>query len=108
MKKQAEAHAEEDKKTKEMIEVRNMADTLIYTCEKALRDAGDKVSADIKKEVEEKIEALKKVKDKDDNEAIKKASQELSQVVQKIGAAMYGKQQTTEDKDKEKKEKKKK
>ncbi len=89
MKKDAEVHAEEDKKKKEVIETKNMADTLVYTTEKALRDAGDKVTADEKKPVEEKIEALKKVKDGDDSEAIKKATEELSQEAQKIGEKLY-------------------
>lgn len=89
MKRDAEAHAEEDKKKREMIEHRNLADTMIYTSEKMLADAGDKVSADEKKEVEEKIAALKAVKDGDDHEAIKKAADELSTAAQKVGAKMY-------------------
>jgi molecular chaperone DnaK len=89
MKKDAEAHAEEDKKKKEAVETKNMADTLIFTTEKALKEAGDKITADEKKPVEEKIEALKKVKDADDVEAIKKASEELSQAAQKIGEKLY-------------------
>lgn len=89
MKKDAEAHADEDKKKKELIEVRNMADTLMYTTEKALRDAGEKISAEKKKPVEEKIEALKKVKDADDVDAIKKATEELSAEAQKIGQELY-------------------
>ncbi len=89
MKKDAEVHAEEDKKKKEAIEAKNMADTLVYTTEKALRDAGDKITADEKKPVEEKIEALKKVRDGDDSEAIKKATEELSQEAQKIGEKLY-------------------
>ncbi len=89
MKKDAEIHAEEDKKKKEQIEHRNLADTMIYTAEKMLKDAGEKVSAEEKKEVEEKIEALKKVKDGDDHAAIKKAADELSTVAQKVGAKMY-------------------
>ena len=102
MKKEAEAHAEEDKKKKEQIEVKNIADTLVYTTEKVLKDAGDKVDAKIKKTVEEKVEVLKKVKDGDDLEAIKKATEELSQAAQKIGEAMY-KQQATESKPAEEK-----
>ena len=102
MKKEAEAHAEEDKKKKEQIEVKNIADTLVYTTEKVLKDAGDKVNAKIKKTVEEKVEVLKKVKDGDDLEAIKKATEELSQAAQKIGEAMY-KQQATESKPAEEK-----
>jgi len=89
MKKDAEAHAEEDKKKKELIEVRNMADTLIYTTEKAMRDAGDKITADEKKPIEEAIENLKKVKDGEDIEAIKKATEEMSLAAQKIGEKLY-------------------
>jgi len=89
MKKDAEAHADEDKKKKENVETKNMADTLVFTTEKALKDAGDKISEDKKKPVEEKIEALKKVKDTDDIEAIKKATAELSTEAQKIGEELY-------------------
>ena len=71
------------------MEARNLADTLVYTTEKALREAGEKVSADKKKPVEEKIEALKKLKDSDDVTAIKKATEELSQEAQKIGQELY-------------------
>jgi molecular chaperone DnaK len=88
MKKEAELHQEEDTKKQELIEVRNTADTIMYTTEKALRDAGDKVSEDVKKEVTEKLDALKKVKDGDSIEEIKHATEELSQTIQKIGSAM--------------------
>lgn len=89
MKKDAEMHAEEDKKKKELVETKNMADTLIFTTEKAIREAGDKITAEEKKPVEEKIEALKKVKDSDEIETIKKATEELSQEAQKIGEKLY-------------------
>ena len=89
MQKDAEAHADEDKKKREKIEIKNNADTLVYTTEKLLRDSGDKIKEEDKKSIEEKVEALKKVKESDDTEAIKKASEELSQEAQKIGAAMY-------------------
>jgi len=89
MKKDSEAHADEDRKKKETAETRNAADTLIYTAEKSLRDAGDKVPADIKKDIEEKIESLKKIKDGDDISAIKTASDELSKSLQKIGETLY-------------------
>jgi len=89
MKKEAEAHAEEDKRKQELVEAKNLADSLIYTTEKALRDAGDKISQEKKRPVEEKIEALKKLKEGDDLEAIKKATQELSQESQKIGQELY-------------------
>jgi len=92
MQKDAEAHAEEDKKKKEKIEIKNNADTLVYTTEKLLRDAGDKIKEEDKKTITEKVEALKKIKEGDDTEAIKKASEELSQEAQKIGAAMYQQQ----------------
>jgi molecular chaperone DnaK len=88
MKQDAEAHADEDKKKKEVIEVRNMADQLIYTAEKSLKDYGDKIGDDVKKEVEEKLSALKEVKDKDDMATIKNATEALSTATQKIGEAM--------------------
>lgn len=90
MKKDAEAHAADDKKRKEIVEIKNQADALIYTAEKTLKEAGDKVKDDDKKEVESKIEELKKMKEGDDSEAIKKAFDELSTSIQKVGAAMYG------------------
>ena len=96
MKKDAEAHAEEDKKKKEAVEAKNIADTLAHTSEKTLKDAGDKVDEATKKTVEEKVEALKKIKDGDDIEAIKKATEELSAEVQKVGAAMYQQQQAAQ------------
>jgi len=89
MKREAELHAEEDKKKQELIEAKNLADNLIYTTEKTLREAGDKISQDSKKEVEEKIEALKKVKDSDNIEEIKSKTSELSQAIQKVGAELY-------------------
>ena len=89
MKKDADEHAEEDAKRKERVEHQNSAETMIYTTEKMLKDGGDKISEIERKEVEEKIEALKKVKDGDDHEAIKKAADELSTVAQAVGAKMY-------------------
>ena len=89
MKKEAEIHAQEDSKKKEEIEIKNSAESLIYMSEKAIKDAGDKIKPENKKLIEEKIELLKKTKDNNDIEAIKKASQELSTEIQKIGEAMY-------------------
>jgi molecular chaperone DnaK len=89
MKKEAETHAEEDRKRKETVEVRNQADTLISVSEKTLKDAGDKAKPEDKTLVEEKIKALKDVKDKDSVEEIKKALDALSEAIQKVGAAMY-------------------
>jgi len=85
---EAEAHAEEDKKKKETVDTKNTAEQLIYTAEKALKDAGDKVPADIKTGVDDKIKALREVKDTDDLENIKKATEDLSSEMQKIGEAM--------------------
>lgn len=89
MKKDAELHAEEDKKKKELIEARNMADTLSYSTEKAMKDAGDKLTADEKKPVEEALAQLANVKNGDDLEAIKKGTEALSQAAQKIGEKLY-------------------
>ena len=93
MKKEAETHSEEDRKRKERVEVKNNADTLVYTSEKLLRDAGDKIKAEDKKAIEEKISELKKIKEGDDTDAIKKAMEELSREAQKIGTTMYQQQQ---------------
>ncbi len=89
MQKDAEAHAEEDKKRKELVDLKNMSDALVYTAEKTLKDAGEKANADDKKAVEDKVEELKKLKDGDDKEAMQKAYDELSEAIQKVGAAMY-------------------
>lgn len=88
MKKDAEAHASEDLKKKELIEVRNLADQLIYTAEKSLTDYKDKVPAEVKTGVEDAVKALREVKDKDDMNAIKEKTEALSKEMQKIGEAM--------------------
>lgn len=88
MQKDAELHAEEDKKKKEAVEVKNTADMLLFSAEKEMKEYADKVPAEVKTEVEAKITALKGVKDGADLEAITKASQELSAAVSKIGEAM--------------------
>ncbi|OGY55343.1 MAG: molecular chaperone DnaK [Candidatus Wildermuthbacteria bacterium RIFCSPHIGHO2_02_FULL_47_12] len=89
MRKAAEMHEEEDKKRKDLIELKNTADTLVYTVEKTLRDAGDKIAEDLKKEITEKLDSLKKAKEGDILEDIKRATEDLSQAIQKAGAAMY-------------------
>jgi len=89
MKREAESHAEEDQKKRELIEAKNIADSLVYTSEKTLREAGDKISSETKKEIDEKINELKKVKESDNIEEIKSKTSELSQAIQKIGAEMY-------------------
>ena len=95
MKKDAELHAEEDKKKQALIEAKNQAEALIYTSEKTIKDlpaqagAGDKVSEDLKKPVTDKIAALKDAQKSDNIEEIKKLTEELSQAIQKVGAELY-------------------
>jgi len=88
MQKDAEMHSDEDRKKKEVAETRNIAEQLIYTAEKSLKDAGDKVPADVKSSIETKLNVLKTTKDGNDIEAIKKATEELSTEIQKIGQYM--------------------
>jgi len=95
MKKTAEEHKESDQKLKELIEVRNQADSLIYTAEKSLKDAGDKVPADLVNKVKDNIDQLKKVKDKDDKEAINAAISQLNEELSKVGQHMYQKKEET-------------
>ena len=89
MRRDAELHAEEDRRRKELIEARNAADNAAYSAEKVLRDLGDKVPADLKSRVEAETANVRKVMEGDDIEAIKRASDSLMQVVQQIGAAAY-------------------
>jgi molecular chaperone DnaK len=89
MRKDAELHAEEDRRRKELIEARNNADNTVYAAEKALRDFGDKVPADTKSEVEAKVAEVKKAAEGEDVAAIKSATEALGQAIQKIGAAVY-------------------
>jgi molecular chaperone DnaK len=96
MKNEAEAHAEEDKKLQESIEVKNIAESLIYTAERSLHEQGDKVPAEIKTDVEAKAAALKQSKEGTDIDAIKKDTEALSEALQKIGEAMAKAQSTTE------------
>ncbi|MDZ7798115.1 MAG: molecular chaperone DnaK [Patescibacteria group bacterium] len=93
MKQEAQKHAEEDKKKKELIDLQNQAQSLVFTAEKSIKDAGDKLPEKDKKEIQEKIEALNKVKESDKKDEIKKSIDELNEVIQKIGQAMYGQQQ---------------
>lgn len=89
MRKEAEAFASEDRKRREVVDLRNQADTLISVSEKTLKDAGEKAKPEDKAAVEEKIKALKELKDKEDTEAIQKAISALSDAIQKVGASMY-------------------
>ncbi len=92
MAKEAELHAEEDRRLKEKIEVRNQADGLVYASEKSLREAGDKVDTATRGQIEDRIKAVKDALEKDDTEEIKKTTAELSEAIQKIGQAVYGNQ----------------
>lgn len=85
MKKDAEAHSADDMKKKELVEARNLADQLIYTAEKSLKDHAEKISADVKSGIEGKITALRDVKDKEDVTAIKSNTEALSAELSKIG-----------------------
>ena len=87
--KEAERFAEEDKKRKESIETKNNADQLAYQTEKQLEELGDKISADDKAKITAKLDALKAVKDGEDLEAIKKATEELTQEFYAISSKMY-------------------
>ena len=89
MTKEAEEHAAEDTAKKEEIEIRNKADTLVYQAEKSLKDAGDKVPADVKAEVEEKIKALKEIESSAPVDEVKQKTEDLSAVLSKIGESMY-------------------
>ncbi|QQG52550.1 MAG: molecular chaperone DnaK [Candidatus Falkowbacteria bacterium] len=89
MKQEAELHAEEDKKKKEEVEIKNQAEVVVFTTEKMLKESGDKMKAEDKKDLEEKVEALKKAKESGSLEEMKKKMEELNTVAQKIGAAMY-------------------
>jgi molecular chaperone DnaK len=90
MVKEAAAHASEDKQRREEVEARNTADAAIFTAEKALREGGDKVPAEVRSSVEAKVTAVRKVLEGNNAEAITRATNELYQVVQTIGTAMYG------------------
>jgi molecular chaperone DnaK len=97
MKEEAEKHADEDKKQKETIEVKNKADNLIYVSEKSLKDGGDKVPKDIKEEVEKKMKELKDSLEKGTKEEIEEKTKSLSDSLQKIGQQMYQGQGKTQD-----------
>jgi len=89
MRKEAEAHAEEDRRRKELIEARNTADNAVYTAEKALRDLGDKVPTEVKTKVEEQVSKVRNVMNTDNTQEIKRETEALFQVIQQIGAAAY-------------------
>jgi len=92
MQKEAEMHAAEDARHRDEVEAKNTADTMAYQAEKTLRDNKDKIPAELNKEAEEKIAAVKSALQGSDTEAIKSASQALNETMQKIGSAVYGQQ----------------
>ncbi len=89
MKQDAERHADEDKRRKDLIEARNHADNLVYTTEKSLRDLGDKVDAGLKTKLEEKVNGVRDAMNGEDVELIKRLTDELGQSLQEIGQQMY-------------------
>lgn len=93
MVKDAELHADEDKKKRELIEAKNQADSLVYSTEKTLKDNADKVDDETKASIEAALEELKKVMESDDVEAINKAVEALSQATHKLAEAMYAEAQ---------------
>jgi molecular chaperone DnaK len=93
--KDAELHAEDDKKKKELVEARNSADALIYSTEKSIQDLGDKVDDETKAKVEEATAALKKAMEGEDAQEISRLSEELTKSSHKLAEAMY--QQASQD-----------
>jgi molecular chaperone DnaK len=92
MVKEAEKHSSEDKQRKEQAEAKNVADGLTYTAEKALKDAGDKVPADVKKDVEAKVKDIRDHLQSASVEELKQKTQALSDALMKVGQSMYGQQ----------------
>ena len=95
MRQEAELHAEEDRKRRDLIEEKNRADNMVYSSEKTLKDLGEKVPADIKQKVEDAVIKVREVKDGDDIEQIKQATDALAETLQELGSAAY-QQQTSE------------
>ena len=89
MQREAETHAEEDKKAKEAIEIKNNADNLAYQCEKQLKDLGDKISGDKKKQVEDAIAAVREAINQNDTDAMKRAYDDLQNKFQEVSAELY-------------------
>jgi len=87
----AESHAEEDRRRRELVDLRNGADQLVYATEKLLKEHGSAISESTRKSVEEKLEALRKVLTTDDVSLLRNAIEELNKEAQRIGVEMYGK-----------------
>ena len=103
LKQEAELHKEEDEKKKENIEIKNNAESLLYTTEKTLKDAGEKVPSDLKTKIEDKAKELKEALKKDDFDEIKTKNEELSQSLQEVGTHLYQQQKSEEEKKSESK-----
>ncbi len=93
MRRDAENHAEEDQKHRDLIEARNTADNAVYTAEKTLKDLGDKVPAEAKSKVDDVIASVRSVRDQDETSVIHNAVEELMKVLQEIGQAAYAQQE---------------
>mgnify|MGYP001017984577 FL=1 len=93
MRREAEMHADEDQKRRELIETKNHADNLVYSAEKTLKDLGDNAPAELKQKVEDAASKVREVKDSDDLQAIKTATDHLGEVLQELGSAVYQQQQ---------------
>jgi molecular chaperone DnaK len=87
---EAERNREEDERRKSHIEARNRADSLVFAAEKTLREQGEAISAELKSEIETSVEAVKKALEQDDVDEINRTAADLGQVIQKVGAQMYG------------------
>lgn len=92
MRREAEQHAEEDRKRRDLIEAKNRADNMAYSAEKTLKDLGEKVPADLKQKVEDGINKVREVKDGENIESIKKATDALAEILQQLGTAAYQQQ----------------
>jgi len=89
MVREAEQHAAEDRERREQVEARNQADSLAYSAEKTLHDLGDKVPADVRSDIESKIQSVREAVQGNDVAAMRRQSEELSQALQRVGASMY-------------------
>jgi molecular chaperone DnaK len=89
MRQDAELHADDDRKRKEMIEARNNADNMAYAADKALKEFGEKVPAEVRSDIETKTAAVRQAAQGEDIDAIRKATEALGEAIQKIGASVY-------------------
>ena len=99
MRRDAENHAEEDQKHRELIEARNTADNAVYTAEKTLRDLGEKVPAEVKAKVDDATAKVRSVREQEDTSVINNVVEELMKVLQEVGQAAYSEQPETEEND---------